>query len=886
MSGEDAFCAASALDQPLAVTTFSDQEARAKAQHMMTLRQVADLVRSTSAVAKGKLPWLKLCEFGDKRTAAGSLRHNANVVAVHGIEADYDGEQIAVEQARTVLEGAGIAALIYSSPSHTPERPRWRILCPLSKPYAPDCRSPFLARLQGLFAGALAGESFTLSQAFYYGNIATRPACVVAYADGRFLDLADELDAGARDRKGKLLGKSAGDGSAEATEIAGPDDIEEGWQSPLRSTPAEPVAEVSDAAGSTDAECLDARKRAYLASALDKACAMIANAPDGQKHKTVRNQAFGIGGLVPEGLNEQEALAALRSALAVLLPQCKDQAKARRTLETSFVQGMQKPRSIPESGFCTITDAGLALFEGLQRRPWREEAEQAVAVGEDSATVEAWTDRTMEAREAPPIGLEPDDQDDVEVEEAEDASYDRPRPGEDEVERLCRNAGGVMGEFLAWCERTAIRRQPFLWLSTIIPAVGAFAGRRYEGPTGLRTNFYTVGIADSGAGKDHARKLIEKAAVQAGVTKYLGGTSLPSGAGVRTALMRHPSQIMLLDEFGDVLGAMTGEKAYPAQKQVATLLKELFSSASSLLRGAEYADQTKAGRPREDICEPCMGLSGVTTPLQFWRSIGEAQIHDGLLPRFLVFQVPRSYPTPDYDPAHEAPPASIVEAFKSITRGVYVPAWHGGQGENPGGNLADSMLATVPADAYRVPQTTEAKGVFAAAGSEVERELRRREGTWGTAVLARVIENAMKLALIRAVSRCPKDPTIEVEDAEWGCALSIYCANTMLQEGATQVSDGSVYAVRSAKVLSILTKSGRPMTARDLHRAGAKWHWKLDFIPLLESMVAAGELVAIAPLPGAVGKPGLKYMPAGRRPGREVGIRSDRGWRIREQTTR
>lgn len=161
----------SPLDRALRVTFFQSPGAPSEREEAVSLRGLLDRLRTTTAPSKGALPWLKLARFGDMRTERGSLRHDANVLEIHGIEADYDGEQLTMERARAVLQGAGLAAVLYTSPSHTPDNPRWRLLCPTSAPLPPDARVALVARVNGLFVGALANESFALSQSYYYGAV-------------------------------------------------------------------------------------------------------------------------------------------------------------------------------------------------------------------------------------------------------------------------------------------------------------------------------------------------------------------------------------------------------------------------------------------------------------------------------------------------------------------------------------------------------------------------------------------------------------------------------------------------------------------------------------------------------------------------------------------
>ena len=114
------------------ITYFNSAGARYKTEAAISLSDLAEKIRSTQAESKDQLPWLKMANFGAVTTAKGSLRHDANVLSVTGIEADYDGEKISVDDAIETLEKAGVGALLYTSPSHEPDKPRWRVLCPLS----------------------------------------------------------------------------------------------------------------------------------------------------------------------------------------------------------------------------------------------------------------------------------------------------------------------------------------------------------------------------------------------------------------------------------------------------------------------------------------------------------------------------------------------------------------------------------------------------------------------------------------------------------------------------------------------------------------------------------------------------------------------------------
>jgi hypothetical protein len=116
------------------------------------------------------------------------------VIACTGVEADYDGEAVGLDEAIEVAEKLGLLALIYTSPSHAPRRPRWRIMCPASRSMAPDKRSGLMERLNGAYRGIFARESWPLSQAFYFGSIGENPNHHVEVIEGQPIDLLDELD--------------------------------------------------------------------------------------------------------------------------------------------------------------------------------------------------------------------------------------------------------------------------------------------------------------------------------------------------------------------------------------------------------------------------------------------------------------------------------------------------------------------------------------------------------------------------------------------------------------------------------------------------------------------------------------------------------------------
>jgi hypothetical protein len=168
-------------DHKIHVTFFPDFAAERYTIDDLTLGDLRERVLNASVREKAKLPWLKLAKFGTQRTDKNCLRHDANVLQITGIEIDYDIEEVAFANALTALNELQIAALLYTSPSHSSDKPRWRVLAPTSEPLVPELRAKLVAQLNGALKAKLGvdqlakGESFALSQSFYYGWVCEQP---------------------------------------------------------------------------------------------------------------------------------------------------------------------------------------------------------------------------------------------------------------------------------------------------------------------------------------------------------------------------------------------------------------------------------------------------------------------------------------------------------------------------------------------------------------------------------------------------------------------------------------------------------------------------------------------------------------------------------------
>jgi hypothetical protein len=167
MTATETTRAAQNEERETVVTTFPDSYAKDKTQDRFTLTALAVRLDGSEAVeTKADCVFIKMAEFGDKPSP--------KVISVSGCEVDYDDGVMTFDDAEAILIANDIGCLLYTSASHTDEKPRWRGLFPFTQGITGTTehmrweRKRMVARVDALLGNILAKESYTLSQSFYF----------------------------------------------------------------------------------------------------------------------------------------------------------------------------------------------------------------------------------------------------------------------------------------------------------------------------------------------------------------------------------------------------------------------------------------------------------------------------------------------------------------------------------------------------------------------------------------------------------------------------------------------------------------------------------------------------------------------------------------------
>lgn len=350
----------------------------------------------------------------------------------------------------------------------------------------------------------------------------------------------------------------------------------------------------------------------------------------------------------------------------------------------------------------------------------------------------------------------------------------------------------AIGQFVKFICETAFYPQPEMALAAALAAFGTAGGRRYRTQQNAYSNIYTIGLLDSGAGKDAPLQAAKQLLYQAGLHKYLGGSAVASGAAIVTALTNSPTTLFVLDEVGFLFEAAKSGKQQASHMLDLTSKITEFYHQPGLWAGKAHADTKE--KPTTAIYAPCLSILGMSTPMRFWGAFNSMNAGDGSLARFVVFESENQFPMPQLPDARDIP-EHIIDIARRMSTEQQESI------EQRSGNL----------DTTPYPKVVPFEG---AAGKFVmdlmlrERELKiGDENTGLNAINARITQNATKLALIRAASENPESPVIGRDCIEWGWQIAQHSANIIKARIGDSISDND-YEAHSKLIERVIREAG------------------------------------------------------------------------------
>jgi hypothetical protein len=310
-----------------------------------------------------------------------------------------------------------------------------------------------------------------------------------------------------------------------------------------------------------------------------------------------------------------------------------------------------------------------------------------------------------------------------------------------------------------------------LALSGAIALQAVLCARKVKDANGTRPNLYLCGVANSGAGKDHARQLSKRILLESGLS-HLQAEGIKSGSGLVNSLVLQPAILFQVDEYGRFVKSASNQQSNPHVYEIISKLLSLYTTSGSVFESDRYADADKGGK---QIRNPHAIVYGTTVPRSLYEGLTEESITDGFLSRTLIFDVGNSNPK-RRRVRESAVPQGIIDRAK----------WWGDYAPPGSGNMNPEALG--------VAFTGEAEEI-ASEFIDAEHEAQKELGGNPAAILwTRTAQNADKLALLYAVSRDPEAPVIDRAAAEWGYGLAEWLTRRMVSLVADNVADNPFHS--------------------------------------------------------------------------------------------
>ncbi len=349
------------------------------------------------------------------------------------------------------------------------------------------------------------------------------------------------------------------------------------------------------------------------------------------------------------------------------------------------------------------------------------------------------------------------------------------------------NIPGMLSQVVAHMNASNRKPQPVFAVNAALSLGSLLMGQLYESSEGDRTGLYLLSIGPSGCGKENGRDVVKHVLNQAGLSALIGGEEVKSDAAVMSRVAKSPRCLFQLDEFGLLLQKFASPKAGGHEKGVVTTYMRLWSSNTTTVAGAEYAE-----RGRADIEYPSVHLHLTTTAETLWKALTGQEILSGAINRMIFCQTDR----PDADPVKpntlaRKVPEKVIEWAKRLST-----------------PLSTSSNLISPSNPVCVPIDDEADAIFSAFAADNDAKAKANRGRGLDALYVRAIEHAKRAALVVAGSINNESPVIDKTAAQWAVDFVGFWLDRMVSDVSEHVGDSDFERLCNA-VLQALRKAGK-----------------------------------------------------------------------------
>lgn len=345
-------------------------------------------------------------------------------------------------------------------------------------------------------------------------------------------------------------------------------------------------------------------------------------------------------------------------------------------------------------------------------------------------------------------------------------------------------------------------------------------------------------IVHHNSGKDHSRKAIKELAHAAGLDERIGADAIRSDAGMLRGLMNNSSQLMMIDEFGHFLQAISNEKApHYVRSQIDILLK-LYSHSNSIYNHGDYSDPKLTPIV---IQSPNLCIYGTSTEEKYAKSLRKSAIESGEINRFITLKAGASKEYPEKDmPPYEIP-RDLIERWAEFS-----PRFGSSLGELVNNtDIAPEIVTVKWGKCDEIQYAIECRNIDKTFEQSPLRHL------WG-----RLFENTVKIAMILAIARNRNEPEFQSEDFDLA-QLIVESSIEYLTHLAGHSMSETPQEESNNEIIKALADAGGVLGRRDIMRKFRKLK-KRDLDEILNGLIEQEMIEALKDCDGK-GRPKTIY---------------------------
>jgi hypothetical protein len=351
-----------------------------------------------------------------------------------------------------------------------------------------------------------------------------------------------------------------------------------------------------------------------------------------------------------------------------------------------------------------------------------------------------------------------------------------------------------------------------------------------------RTNIYFAGVANTTAGKNHSRVKLPLLAEAAGLSEFNGAHGVISDTGVARSLVDHPSQLLMLDEWGLVLQSIGDPKAPSHSKKIKTLFMALYSQSGSNYKHGDYANK----KLNESIVieNPNLCVYGTTTEREYIKALSKDAVESGELNRVIAIKADDVMPK-RIDAAIK-PSQDLIDRWERFSQGAYSLATNGSLAVEP------KIVGWGECDDLRWSILEEQCAAV-------------KSGLPSAALWGRMYENSIKIAMMFAIARNKEAPEMCKRDFE----IARYIVDESIEYMTSLIGDKLPETDHEAALIEVLAyvqKAGKGGAKKAAVSNRFRKHKTRDLNDILSSLIEQGEIEAVREDSSAAGRPSVRFV--------------------------